>query len=140
MDTAVTNTVALLSSSLQACSCTCNTAQAQCAADACLVCPALPCVVPFLWCAARCVPRCAAPQVFVPTKDSGDISSLLKYNWFKTGWLAVQSLLGWPMYLLFNASGREYSRFTCHFDPFSPIFSRRERPGVSRWTDGSPGG
>jgi omega-6 fatty acid desaturase (delta-12 desaturase) len=35
------------------------------------------------------------------------------------------------MYLFFNASGREYSRFANHFDPFSPIFSRRERPGVS---------
>lgn len=66
----------------------------------------------------------------MPTKDSSDISSLLKYKWFAAGWLAVQSLLGWPMYLLWNASGREYSKFTSHFDPFSPIFSRRERPGI----------
>lgn len=76
-----------------------------------------------------------APQVFVPTKDSSDISSLLRYSWFRTGWLAVQSLLGWPMYLLWNAGGREYSRFASHFDPFSPIFSHRERPGVSASTD-----
>jgi omega-6 fatty acid desaturase (delta-12 desaturase) len=68
--------------------------------------------------------------VFVPVRDSSDISSLLKYKWFAAGWLAVQSLLGWPMYLLFNASGREYSRHASHFDPFSPIFSRRERPGI----------
>jgi hypothetical protein len=74
---------------------------------------------------------CIHAQVFVPTKDTSDISSLLKYRWFAAGWLAVQSLLGWPMYLLWNASGREYSKFTSHFDPFSPIFSRRERPGVS---------
>lgn len=74
-------------------------------------------------------------QVFVPTKDSSDISSLLRYSWFRTGWLAVQSLLGWPMYLLWNAGGREYSRFASHFDPFSPIFSRRERPGVSASVD-----
>lgn len=72
-----------------------------------------------------------APQVFVPTKDSSDISSLLRYSWFRTGWLAVQSLLGWPMYLAWNAGGRAYSRFASHFDPTSPIFSRRERPGVS---------
>lgn len=78
-------------------------------------------------------------QVFVPTTDSSDISSLLKYKWFAAGWLAVQSLLGWPMYLFFNASGREYSRFTSHFDPFSPIFSRRERPGVSGWGQGVSG-
>ena len=66
----------------------------------------------------------------MPTKDTADISSMLKYSWFRAGFLAVQSLLGWPMYLLFNASGREYSRFANHFDPLSPIFSRRERPGV----------
>lgn len=70
-------------------------------------------------------------QVFVPTTDSSDIAIFLKYNFFRAGWLAVQSLLGWPMYLLFNASGREYSRPANHFDPTSPIFSRRERPGVS---------
>lgn len=71
----------------------------------------------------------------MPVKDSSDISSLLRYKWFRAGWLAVQSLLGWPMYLLFNAGGREYSRFTSHFDPLSPIFSRRERPGVSASVD-----
>lgn len=45
--------------------------------------------------------------------------------------LGVQQLLGWPGYLCFNAAGREYSRFACHFDPWSPIFSRRERIEVA---------
>lgn len=76
--------------------------------------------------------------MFVPTKDRADISSLLRFSWFRAGWLAVQSLLGWPMYLLFNASGREYSKFTSHFDPMAPIFSRRERPGVSDATHTHP--
>jgi hypothetical protein len=38
------------------------------------------------------------------------------------------------MYLFFNASGREYSRWASHFDPTSPIFSKRERAEV-----GAPG-
>jgi hypothetical protein len=35
--------------------------------------------------------------------------------------------LGWPLYLFFNASGRKYERFANHFDPYSPIYSKRER-------------
>ncbi|KAJ6392746.1 hypothetical protein OIU77_022267 [Salix suchowensis] len=41
--------------------------------------------------------------------------------------LAVKLLLGWPLYLSFNASGRPYDRFACHYDPYSPIYSDRER-------------
>ncbi|KAJ7009341.1 delta(12)-fatty-acid desaturase FAD2-like [Populus alba x Populus x berolinensis] len=41
--------------------------------------------------------------------------------------LAVKLLLGWPLYLTFNASGRPYDRFACHYDPYSPIYSDRER-------------
>ncbi|CAK9314153.1 unnamed protein product [Citrullus colocynthis] len=35
--------------------------------------------------------------------------------------------LGWPLYLAFNASGRSYNRFACHYDPYGPIFTKRER-------------
>ncbi|GFY93612.1 fatty acid desaturase 2 [Actinidia rufa] len=35
--------------------------------------------------------------------------------------------LGWPLYLLFNVSGRDYDRFACHYDPYGPIYSDRER-------------
>lgn len=35
--------------------------------------------------------------------------------------------LGWPMYLFGNVSGRKYDRAANHFDPYSPIFSKRER-------------
>nr|AZO92969.1 delta-12 fatty acid desaturase [Idesia polycarpa] len=41
--------------------------------------------------------------------------------------LAITLLLGWPLYLTFNASGRPYDRFACHYDPYSPIYSDRER-------------
>lgn len=32
-----------------------------------------------------------------------------------------------PLYLIMNLSGREYPQWTSHFDPYSPIYSRRER-------------
>ncbi|GAB4835149.1 Delta(12)-fatty-acid desaturase [Ancistrocladus abbreviatus] len=41
--------------------------------------------------------------------------------------LMITLTLGWPFYLLFNVSGRPYDRFACHFDPYGPIFSSRER-------------
>jgi hypothetical protein len=67
-------------------------------------------------------------QVFIPSHDESEVP-LFKYTWYRAGFLAVQSLLGWPLYLFFNVSGREYSRVANHFDPTSPIFSKRERPG-----------
>ncbi|KAJ9514717.1 hypothetical protein QJQ45_028402 [Haematococcus lacustris] len=44
--------------------------------------------------------------------------------------IAFMSLLGWPSYLFFNAAGRHYDRWANHFDPFSPIFSKKERVEV----------
>ena len=41
--------------------------------------------------------------------------------------LTISLTLGWPLYLAFNVSGRKYDRFACHFDPYSPIYSERER-------------
>ncbi|KAH7842032.1 hypothetical protein Vadar_000677 [Vaccinium darrowii] len=38
--------------------------------------------------------------------------------------------LGFPMYLMFNVSGKKYDRFTCHYDPYSPLYSSRERAQV----------
>jgi len=37
----------------------------------------------------------------------------------------LQQVFGWPMYLLTNASGQRFQRWTNHFDPESPIFDRR---------------
>ncbi|KAF2314492.1 hypothetical protein GH714_026962 [Hevea brasiliensis] len=41
--------------------------------------------------------------------------------------LAATLLIGWPLYLAFNVSGRPYDRFACHYDPYGPIYSDRER-------------
>ena len=35
-----------------------------------------------------------------------------------------------PLYLVSNMSGREYPRWANHFDPYSPIYSRRERSEI----------
>jgi len=35
-----------------------------------------------------------------------------------------------PLYLITNMSGREYPRWANHFDPYSPIYSRRERSEI----------
>ncbi|XP_060171479.1 delta(12)-fatty-acid desaturase FAD2-like [Lycium barbarum] len=41
--------------------------------------------------------------------------------------LACTLTLGWPLYLVFNASGRAYGRFASHYDPHGPMYNDRER-------------
>ena len=45
----------------------------------------------------------------------------------RLGRIIVTLTMGWPLYLFFNVSGRKYERWANHFDPYSPIFSKRER-------------
>jgi omega-6 fatty acid desaturase (delta-12 desaturase) len=68
-------------------------------------------------------------EVFVPKPRS-------KISWFspylsnplgRAFTLFITLTLGWPLYLAFNVSGRHYERFACHFDPYGPIYSDRER-------------
>ncbi|PHT33205.1 Omega-6 fatty acid desaturase, endoplasmic reticulum [Capsicum baccatum] len=35
--------------------------------------------------------------------------------------------LGLPLYLACNFTGRHYDRFACHYDPYGPIYNKRER-------------
>uniref|UniRef100_A0A5B7ADY2 Uncharacterized protein n=1 Tax=Davidia involucrata TaxID=16924 RepID=A0A5B7ADY2_DAVIN len=68
-------------------------------------------------------------EVFVPKLKSG-IQWSAKYFNNPPGrvlMLLLQLTLGWPLYLLFNVSGRQYDRFACHYDPYGPIYSDRER-------------
>ncbi|KAK1267673.1 Omega-6 fatty acid desaturase, endoplasmic reticulum isozyme 2 [Acorus gramineus] len=41
--------------------------------------------------------------------------------------LLITLTLGWPLYLVFNVSGRKYDRFASHYDPYGPIYNDRER-------------
>ena len=47
--------------------------------------------------------------------------------------IAFALTLGWPSYLAFNVSGRPYpgAGWVSHYDPASPIFSKRERAQVA---------
>ena len=68
-------------------------------------------------------------QVFVPHHKN---EALEEYQFSETGpyrlaTIFVTLTMGWPLYLFLNASGRKYDRFANHFDPYSPIYSKRER-------------
>ena len=62
----------------------------------------------------------------VPTPDF----NVHEYWWGRFGYLFVTLVFGWPAYLVVNVTGRPYSRWANHFDPYSPIFSKRERVEV----------
>jgi omega-6 fatty acid desaturase (delta-12 desaturase) len=71
-------------------------------------------------------------EVFVPKVRSG-IKWYSKYlnnppGRFLT--ITVTLTLGWPLYLLFNVSGRKYEKFACHYDPYGPIYNDRERAQI----------
>nr|AFQ60942.1 microsomal oleate desaturase [Camelina sativa] len=68
-------------------------------------------------------------EVFVPKQKSA-IKWYGKYLNNPPGrimMLTVQFVLGWPLYLAFNVSGRPYDGFACHFFPNAPIYNDRER-------------
>ncbi|MBA0752689.1 hypothetical protein Gogos_001495 [Gossypium gossypioides] len=68
-------------------------------------------------------------EVFVP-KPKSKLSCFAKYLNNPPGRvlsLVVTLALGWPMYLAFNVSGRYYDRLASHFNPYGPIYSKRER-------------
>lgn len=46
--------------------------------------------------------------------------------------LLISLFLGWPLYLMFNSASRPYEgyKWVNHFNPYSPIFSKRERLSI----------
>ncbi|KAH7843362.1 hypothetical protein Vadar_015715 [Vaccinium darrowii] len=71
-------------------------------------------------------------EVFVP-KPKSEIRWYAKYLNNPPGRIftvLVTLTLGWPLYLMFNVSGRKYDRFACHYDPYGPIYSNRERAQI----------
>ncbi|XP_073024912.1 delta(12)-acyl-lipid-desaturase-like [Primulina eburnea] len=68
-------------------------------------------------------------EVFVPKPKSklGWYSKYLNNPPARVATLLFTLTLGWPLYLAFNVSGRPYSRFACHYDPYGPIYNDRER-------------
>jgi omega-6 fatty acid desaturase (delta-12 desaturase) len=71
-------------------------------------------------------------EVFVP-KPKSEIRWYAKYLNNPPGRIftvLVTLTLGWPLYLMFNVSGRKYDRFASHYDPYGPIYSNRERAQI----------
>lgn len=68
-------------------------------------------------------------EVFVPKKKSALkwYSPYLNNPLGRVLTLTITLVLGWPLYLAFNVSGRPYDRFACHYDPYGPIYTDRER-------------
>ena len=68
-------------------------------------------------------------EVFVPQKkeEFGGISRYLQHPPGRLLSIIVTLTLGWPLYLIFNVSGRKYERPANHFNTHSPIFVDRER-------------
>lgn len=73
-------------------------------------------------------------EVFVPNVKTATHPekefTIHDYFWGRLGFLFVTLVFGWPTYLLVNVTGRPYPRWANHFDPYSPIFSKRERAEV----------
>ncbi|XP_073269899.1 delta(12)-acyl-lipid-desaturase-like [Primulina huaijiensis] len=68
-------------------------------------------------------------EVFVPKPKSklGWYSKYLNNPPGRVATLFFTLTLGWPLYLAFNVSGRPYSSFACHYNPYGPIYNDRER-------------
>ncbi|XP_071940149.1 delta(12)-acyl-lipid-desaturase-like [Coffea arabica] len=65
-------------------------------------------------------------EVFVPNPKS-EIEWYLNNSPGRVITLAITLVLGWPLYLAINASGRQYDRFASHYDPYCPSWYARER-------------
>lgn len=77
----------------------------------------------------------AKDEVFVPKVMEMEREG---FDWeqfgiFRLVKLVGALLLGWPMYLWFNVKSRPYPghAWVNHFDPWSPIFSKRERVEIA---------
>lgn len=73
-------------------------------------------------------------EVFVPPKKPeaghGPEFSVHEFAPTRLLYIVMVLTLGWPLYLVCNATGRPYERWANHFDPYSPIFTKRERVEV----------
>jgi omega-6 fatty acid desaturase (delta-12 desaturase) len=78
----------------------------------------------------------AKDEVFVPEDrplPTEEPEYFQQNGFVRLFWLIISSTLGWPLYLFFNIASRPYpnNKWVNHFDPWSPIFSKRERVEVA---------
>lgn len=60
--------------------------------------------------------------VFVPKKKSSVTEAIEEAPLVTFLNLVIMFLFGWPGHLLLNASGQNFGRLACHFDPSAPFF------------------
>jgi omega-6 fatty acid desaturase (delta-12 desaturase) len=68
-------------------------------------------------------------EVFVPpiNASASETRTLNARSVLTTAWnTLIMSTIGWPLYLAFNASGPPKKRLVSHFDPWAPIFPRKD--------------
>ena len=71
-------------------------------------------------------------QAHVPShlEEAMEVTGLKLSAPLRVAHIAFYLTLGLPLYLIMNAAGRDYGTFANHFDPYSPIFSKRERTEI----------
>ena len=80
-----------------------------------------------LHCNNTCISSSCLLQVFVPPSKPMDEPEP-EFSWedfwpARFVWLLLTLIVGWPLYLFINATGRPYDHWPVnHFDPYSPIF------------------
>ncbi|EKG08028.1 fatty acid desaturase, putative [Trypanosoma cruzi] len=68
--------------------------------------------------------------VFVPEKRNSVVELVEDAPLVSLIQILLVFLFGWPAHLLFNASGQEFGRLACHFDPGAPFFRSEDRHDV----------
>ena len=77
-----------------------------------------------------------ALQVHVPARDEQPLYPVFNYKdvvdlpVVRFLHIAVTLLVGWPLYVTVNITGRAYDSYANHFDPYSPIFTKKERSEI----------
>ena len=71
-----------------------------------------------------------ADEVFVPSIHPSWLTGIQETTVGRACIAVVMIFLGWPLYLLFNASGRQYDASANHFLPSSPVFRDSDRSAV----------
>lgn len=73
-------------------------------------------------------------EVFIPSRKSevGDLTPFEDMPGIVSFGMRVFQIVrmlvfGWPAYLLMHVTGRKYDRHTDHFNPYSPLFSEKQR-------------
>nr|WQH19951.1 delta12 fatty acid desaturase [Bemisia tabaci] len=66
-------------------------------------------------------------EAYVPKKEPMQSWKYMDHPIGRIAFILGVLILGLPLYLAMNLAGRPYERFASHYDPYSPIYSKRKR-------------